>query len=656
DMQKECGMIGGVLALVLAPVVEGSKSGRKQSCGSAREEREYKSCTTQDCDEDSMDFRAIQCQDFNNVPFLGKVYQWRPYYDGEKRCSLLCSAVNTSVYHEWSDKVIDGTKCDSLSDDQCVDGACQAAGCDNVLGSRARRDVCGVCNGDGQSYKLIRGSFTIPQLYSGYNEVITLPKGSTSISLKEMKFSPNYLVLKSSDETVILSGEHYDGKPVLMNIGGTSLLYTLEGSGQNVVKKLTGQGPTKGSIQIYMMAKEEKNPGVWYELYIPLSGREPRFEPRSLPISYRQNLHQGQAELRSSGIGESTQSSFSWNFGGWTQCSTKCGEGIRKRLVVCTNRQTGERSDLENCDASGRPADTEKCMGDNCDETSQDEKTVEWKLGDWGPCSSSCDIGDQKQSVQCVSGDPRGESLTVEDAQCIQLYGQKPEYRRSCNENVPCPYWTAMEWSSCNKACGMGEQTRSVLCISIDNRRLAESACDPTKKPTPTRPCMVKQCPEGPLENCRNSLFGCCPDGRTPARGLNLEGCEGTCKGTRYGCCPDQRTTARGPNGEGCGSDCSRSRYGCCPNSQNPARGPHGEGCSTPCSRYRYGCCPDNVTVARGPNGEGCPTSCSDSQYGCCPDGKTEKRGPNNEGCSNDCSRYPYGCCSDNITPARGPN
>ncbi|XP_062596562.1 A disintegrin and metalloproteinase with thrombospondin motifs 6-like [Saccostrea cucullata] len=321
---RTCG--GGVQSRQRSCIYQRSRSGRKQSCGSAREEREYKSCNTQDCDEGSLDFRAIQCQDFNNVPFLGKVYQWRPYYDGEKRCSLLCSAVNTSVYHEWSDKVIDGTKCDSLSDDQCVDGACQAAGCDNVLGSRARRDVCGVCNGNGKSCKLIRGSFTIPQLYSGYNEVITLPKGSTSILLKEMKFSPNYLVLKSSDETFILSGEHYDGKPVLMNIGGTSLLYTLEGSGRNLVKKLKGQGPTKGSIQIYMMAKEEKNPGVWYELYIPLSGGEPRFEPRSLPISYRQNLHQGQAELRSSGIGESTQSSFSWNFGGWTQCSTKCGE------------------------------------------------------------------------------------------------------------------------------------------------------------------------------------------------------------------------------------------------------------------------------------------------------------------------------------------
>ena len=43
----------------------------------------------------------------------------------------------------------------------------QKAGCDNVLGSSARRDVCGVCRGSGESCKLIQGTFTIPQLYSG---------------------------------------------------------------------------------------------------------------------------------------------------------------------------------------------------------------------------------------------------------------------------------------------------------------------------------------------------------------------------------------------------------------------------------------------------------------------------------------------------------
>jgi hypothetical protein len=72
----------------------------------------------------------------------------------------------------------------------------------------------------------------------------------------------------------------------------------------------------------------------------------------------------------------------------------------------------------------------------------------EWKLGDWGLCSSSCDIGDQLQSVTCVSTDPSGRSVPVADDRCEQVHGQKPEYRRSCNENVPCPFWTTLEWSS----------------------------------------------------------------------------------------------------------------------------------------------------------------------------------------------------------------
>lgn len=55
----------------------------------------------------------------------------------------------------------------------------------------------------------------------------------------------------------------------------------------------------------------------------------------------------------------------------------------------------------------------------------------------------------------------------------------------------------------------MGEQSRAVLCVSIDNRRLDDSACDSSKKPTSTRPCMVKQCDSNPVrllsESCRGS-------------------------------------------------------------------------------------------------------------------------------------------------------
>lgn len=61
-----------------------------------------------------------------------------------------------------------------------------------------------------------------------------------------------FSVIKSNEETFVLNGQQQDDKPVLIDIGGTTLLYTLEGSGRNLVKKLRGQGPIKNSIQIYV--------------------------------------------------------------------------------------------------------------------------------------------------------------------------------------------------------------------------------------------------------------------------------------------------------------------------------------------------------------------------------------------------------------------
>lgn len=58
-------------------------------------------------------------------------------------------------------------------------------------------------------------------------------------------------------------------------------------------------------------------------------------------------------------------------------------------------------------------------------------------------------------------------------------------------------------------------------------------------------------------EDCRNSIFGCCPDGITAAAGQNYENCDmieldENCSLSEYGCCSDGQTAADGPNQEGC--------------------------------------------------------------------------------------------------------
>lgn len=54
---------------------------------------------------------------------------------------------------------------------------------------------------------------------------------------------------------------------------------------------------------------------------------------------------------------------------------------------------------------------------------------------------------------------------------------------------------------------------------------------------------------------------------------------------------------------------CKESKFGCCPDGVSPAPEPKGKGCPvTPCNETLYGCCKsDNITAAEGNNQEGCP-------------------------------------------------
>ena len=53
------------------------------------------------------------------------------------------------------------------------------------------------------------------------------------------------------------------------------------------------------------------------------------------------------------------------------------------------------------------------------------------------------------------------------------------------------------------------------------------------------------------VDGCRQTLYGCCPDGTSPAQGANFAGCNITrkvpeCDLTPYQCCPDGHTVSTG--------------------------------------------------------------------------------------------------------------
>lgn len=54
--------------------------------------RTLKLCNSQKCPQDSVDFRAMQCAEYNSKRFRGWHYKWKPYTQVEGKSQTLLSS------------------------------------------------------------------------------------------------------------------------------------------------------------------------------------------------------------------------------------------------------------------------------------------------------------------------------------------------------------------------------------------------------------------------------------------------------------------------------------------------------------------------------------------------------------------------------------
>lgn len=481
DCSRTCG--GGVMF-------------RERSCTSPRPQNNGKFCegssrlnqlcNTRPCPSSAVDFRAQQCSEYNSKPFRGWYYKWKPYtkVDDEDICKLYCIAEDYDFFFAMSGKVKDGTSCSEHKGDVCIDGVCEAVGCDQILGSKSSVDACGVCKGDNSSCKFFKGQYTLQHRANEYYSMVTVPAGARSIRVQEMEVSTSYLAVRSLKRKYYLTGDWTVDWPGKFHIGGTVFEYQRS---FNKPESLYAAGPTNETL-VFEILLQGKNPGVVWEYTMPRTERKPDYSwgvvrsDCSAPcaggrISTKAICLQDQkVQVNSSMCNPHTKPTVGshlcniqpcpayWSAGEWGPCSRSCGGGQQTRTLRCLRKVTYQREEavVQSLCPVMSPAQVQPCNTQAC--------PPEWSTGSWSQCSKSCGRGVRKRSVFCRSTDPGATAVVVPDSMCRQHH--KPKAQEICLQRR-CPrnerlQWISTPWGECSRSCGSGVQKRELRCGERD--------------------------------------------------------------------------------------------------------------------------------------------------------------------------------------------
>ncbi|XP_026863426.2 A disintegrin and metalloproteinase with thrombospondin motifs 6 [Electrophorus electricus] len=419
------------------------------------ERKRYRSCSTDACAVGARDFREKQCADFDSMPFRGKYYNWKPYTGGGvKPCALNCLAEGYNFYTERSPAVIDGTRCQADSLDICINGECKHVGCDNILGSDAKEDRCRVCGGDGSTCEVTEGLFNNSLPRGGYMEVVQIPRGSVHIEIKEVAVSKNYIALKSEGDDYYINGAWTIDWPRKFDIAGTPFHYRRPADEPESLEAL---GATTESL-VVMVLLQEQNQGIRYKFNVPI-----------------QRTGSGDNEV-----------GVSWQPQPWSECSATCAGGTQKQELVCKRLDDNSVVQSSYCDPDSKPPENHRsCNMEPC--------PPEWFIGDWSECSKTCDGGTRTRVVLCIRKIGSAEEENLDDSHCLT---HRPIERESCNNQSCPPQWVTLDWSECTPKCGPGFKHRIVLCKSSDlTKTFPPALCSDHNKPPVRIRCSLVRCP-----------------------------------------------------------------------------------------------------------------------------------------------------------------
>lgn len=330
----------------------------------------------------------------------------------------------------------------------------QRVGCDNVLGSDATEDSCGVCKGNNSDCVTHRGLYSKHHSTNQYYHMVTIPSGARSIHIYETNISTSYISVRNSLKRYYLNGHWSVDWPGRYKFSGATFNYKRS---YKEPENLTSPGPTNETLIVELLF-QGRNPGVAWEFSLPRSGA------KKTPAA---------------------QPSYSWAIVR-SECSVSCGGGKMNSKAGCY-RDLKVPVNASFCNPKTRPVTgLVPCKVSPCPSS--------WSVGNWSVCSRTCGGGTQSRPVRCTRrAHYRDESIPA--SLCPQ---PEPPIHQACNSQSCPPAWSTGPWAECSRTCGKGWRKRTVACKSTNPsaraQLLHDTACTSEPKPRTHEICLLKRC------------------------------------------------------------------------------------------------------------------------------------------------------------------
>lgn len=168
---------------------------------------------------------------------------------------------------------------------------------------------------------------------------------------------------------------------------------------------------------------------------------------------------------------DTTGCTYDWDKGAYGTAVSACGASTHSRTVTC-KRSDGQAATADKCDADTKPVATEPA-------TSYETCGYDWFVGAWNGATQCGLTVTQTRDVHCQrsNGDAVGDSL-------CSAKGGKPASSQPITDYTGCSYaWKTTPGAWSNTCSATATRPSNVVCQRSDNAPVAESLCDPAKRP-----------------------------------------------------------------------------------------------------------------------------------------------------------------------------